>query len=239
MTIFVTGASGAIGSAISRLVLEQGHDVVLAYNSNPAPAKELEAQYPSRAAAIKVDVTDHQQVKDAFQFAKRQFGGVDALVNNAGVDKISCFQLVTDEELDHILAVNLKGAYYCCEEAFEQMNGKKKGTIVNISSIWGVRGASCEAAYSASKAGLIGLTQALAEELAPSGIRVNCVAPGVILSPMNDKLGEAALEELKSETPLGKLGTGEDVAQTVLFLLSDQSQYITGQTITVDGGFSK
>ena len=239
MTVLVTGASGGIGSAVARAFLERGFDTVLNYNKNCEAALALEAQFPAHAAAIAADVRDHSAVKAMFEAARRLFGQVDILVNCAGVDSIGCFQLLADEELDRILDTNIKGTYFCCEEAFRQMNAEKKGIIINISSIWGVRGASCEAAYSASKAAVIGLTQALADELAPSGIRVNCIAPGVIDTPMNACLDEQSTEQLRQMTPLGRIGTAEDVVRAVLFLSGEDSSFITGQTLTGDGGFLK
>jgi 3-oxoacyl-[acyl-carrier protein] reductase len=239
MAVLITGASGGIGIAISKAFLENGFDTVLVYNSNDKSVAELEKQYPARAVSVKADVRNHSEVKAAFDVAKRVFGGVDILVNNAGVDTFGCFQLLSDSELDRVIDTNLKGTYYCCEESFSHMNDKKYGVIINISSIWGVKGASCEAAYSATKAGIIGLTQALADELAPSGIRVNCIAPGVIDTPMNEHLGKETLDELKNMTPLNRLGTPEDIAQAVLFLAGDGASFITGQTLTVDGGFLK
>lgn len=237
MTVLVTGASGDIGFAVAKKFLDESHEVALVYNSSQDRVKLLEKENPARAAAFKCDVRSHEQVKSLFDSVKRIFGTVDVLVNCAGADKISCFQLLSDDEVDNIIDTNLKGTYYCCEEAFSHMNEKKSGAIVNISSIWGLKGASCEAAYSASKAGIIGLTQALADELAPSGIRVNCVAPGVINAGMCRDLDESTMQELKNMTPVGRLGTPEDVAGAVYFLSCEDASFITGQTLSVSGGF--
>ena len=164
-------------------------------------------------------------------------GGVDVLINNAGVSSQKLFTDITDDDWRKTIGVNLDGVFYCCREALPRMISQKSGVIVNISSMWGEVGASCEVHYSASKSGVIGLTRALAKEVAPSGIRVNCIAPGVIMTDMMNDYDDETIEELKSQTPLGRLGTPEDIASAALFLASDEASFITGQTLGVNGGF--
>ena len=183
------------------------------------------------------DVSRREQVQAMVRHIEKRFGPVSLLVNNAGIAGQAQFQDISEEMWDRYFAVNLKGAYYCIQEVLPHMLHEKAGTIVNISSIWGLRGASCEVAYSCTKAALIGLTRSLGMELAPSGIRVNCVAPGVIDTDMLSALPEGTTEELARMTPMGRLGTPEDIAETVAFLASDASAFMTGQVLTSDGGF--
>lgn len=164
-------------------------------------------------------------------------GAVDVLVNNAGVSSQKLFTDLSDDDWRETIGVNLDGVFYCCREALKPMISKKNGVIINISSMWGETGASCEVHYSASKAGVIGLTKALAKEVAPSNIRVNCIAPGVIMTDMMSDFDEETVSALREETPLGRLGTPEDIAETALFLASDKASFITGQTLSVNGGF--
>jgi 3-oxoacyl-[acyl-carrier protein] reductase len=171
-----------------------------------------------------------------FEQIRDELGEVDALVNNAGISSQKLFTDITDEEWRRTLSTNLDGAFYCSREALPHMIRQKSGVIVNVSSMWGEVGASCEVHYSAAKAGLIGLTKALAKEVAPSGVRVNCVAPGVIMTDMMKSFDERTVEELRLETPLEKLGTPENVAAAVLFLAGDDSSFITGQVLGVNGG---
>ena len=173
----------------------------------------------------------------AIQRAEEELGPISLLVNNAGIARQELFQDVTPETWRRIFAVNVDGPFYACQAVLPHMLHVKHGSIVNLSSIWGLRGASCEVAYAASKAAVIGLTRSLAAELAPSGIRVNCVAPGVIATDMVRQLGEETMAQLREETPVGRLGTPEDIAQAVAFFADDRSAFITGQVLTADGGF--
>ncbi len=166
-----------------------------------------------------------------------EVGSVDVLVNNAGISSQKLFTDITDDEWKRTIGVNLDGVFYCCRNALPYMIRQKSGAIINIGSMWGEVGASCEVHYSASKAGVIGLTKALAKEVAPSGVRVNCIAPGVVMTDMMSDFDDTTIEELKDETPLGRLGTPEDIAAAVLFLASDDASFITGQTLGVNGGF--
>lgn len=236
--VLVTGASGGIGRAIGRAFAQKGCQVALHYNRNRGPAqgaaKEIAAQ-GGRASCFQGDLTEEEGVNRLFAQVEAELGQVSVLVNNAG---IAWQGLITDMSLAEwrrVLDTNLTSVFLCCRRALPGMVRKKRGIIINISSMWGQRGASCEAAYSAAKAGVIGLTQALAMEEGPSGIRVNCIAPGVIDTPMNSRLSEAELAALAEETPLGRLGLPEEVAQAAVLLA--ENQFITGQTLGVNGGF--
>lgn len=236
--VLVTGASGGIGRAIGRAFAQKGWPVALHYNRNPGPAqgaaKEIAAQ-GGRASCFQGDLTEEEGVNRLFAQVEAELGPVSVLVNNAG---IAWQGLITDMSLAdwrRVLDTNLTSVFLCCRRALPGMVREKRGIIINISSMWGQQGASCEAAYSAAKAGVIGLTQALAMEEGPSGIRVNCIAPGVIDTPMNSRLSEEELAALAEETPLGRLGLPEEVAQAAVLLA--ENQFITGQTLGVNGGF--
>ena len=203
-------------------------------------AEALAAEIKSRggqALAVRGDVSDRGAVTAAIRLVEAEFGPVEVLVNNAGIAEQRQFQDISQDFWRHIFGVNVDGAYHTIQAVLPHMLHEKRGCIVNISSIWGQRGASCEAAYSATKAALIGLTRSLAIELAPSGIRVNCVAPGVIRTDMVEVLGADTLRSLVEETPVGRLGTPEDIANAVAFLADDRASFLTGQVLTADGGF--
>ena len=236
MNVLITGGAEGIGSAISKAFLEKGYNVVINYNKSADKARALAEAYPN-ALIIKADVSKEAEVKAMFREAAEKLGGIDILVNNAGISVTGLFQDADEKTFDEIMGVNFKSVFLCCKEAAPYMLKKRSGAIINISSIWGVRGASCEALYSASKAAVIGFTEAVAKELAPNGIRVNCVAPGIIDTKMNARLTEADKQELIEETPVGRIGTGEDIAAAVLFLADEKASFITGQTIIADGGF--
>ena len=227
----VTGGSGGIGSAVCRSLASVGYTVGVGYFRNKAGAEALAEEiggFPAYA-----DVSKPEEVEAMFTAA----GEVELLVNNAGV---AHYGLITDLGYDDwraLMAVNLDGAFLCCRAAVPGMVRRKRGNIIIVSSMWGQVGASCEAAYSASKAGLCGLTKALAKELAPSGIRVNCVAPGVVRTPMLKDFSEEDLENLRLETPLERLGEPEDVAALVAWLASEKARFMTGQVIGLNGGF--
>ncbi len=230
-TALVTGSSRGIGAATVRRLAADGWDVAVHYNRSEAAARALAAELGVRA--IRADVSDPEQVSALFAAT----GPVDLLVCNAGVAE---YGLLTDTDEDawrRLLAVDLDGVYRCCRAAIPHMVHEKAGSIVLVSSVWGLYGASCEAAYSAAKAALIGLGKALAKELGPSGIRVNCVAPGVIDTDMLARFDFADRRALVDQTPLGRLGTPEDVAELIAFLASDRASFITGQAIECSGGF--
>lgn len=238
-TVLVTGASGAIGSAIATAFAAQGHRVALGYHTGRANAETLcenLRQSGAQAITCTADVGDSAQVDDMFTHVEQEYGPVEILVNNAGFAQQKLFSDITDAEWHRMMDVHATGTFFCCRRAIQSMIHKKSGCIVNVSSIWGQTGASCEVHYSAAKAAVIGLTQALAKELAPSGIRVNAVAPGVISTPMLDAFTEAERQALADETPLGRFGTPQDVAGTVLFLASDAAAFLTGQVLAPNGG---
>lgn len=230
-TALITGAARGIGSEIARQLNKNGWEIIINYNRSKQPAEALALELDARL--VQGDVSDYRQAREMFNIA----GNVDLLVNNAG---IALYGLLTDTEpwqWDKLINTNLTGVYNCCKYAVPFMVRQKSGCIINISSVWGIAGASCEAAYSASKAGVISLTKSLAKELGYSGIRVNCVAPGVIDTDMISNLSVHDKKTLSDETPLGRLGSALDVAELVSFLASDKASFITGQVICVDGGF--
>ena len=239
-TALVTGSSRGIGRAVARELAHQGWAVGINYLHREDKAQELVEELTAtgcQAAAFQADVADGAAVASMVKELGETFSPVELVVNNAGVAGQSLFQDISDEMWNRYLAVNLGGARNTIKAALPHMISEKRGCIVNISSIWGQRGASCEVAYACTKAGIIALTRSLAMELAPSGIRVNCVAPGVINTDMVQVLGQETLDELAKETPLGRLGTPEDIAYAVSFFASERAGFITGQVLTADGGF--
>ncbi len=237
----VTGASGGIGKAIAMRLARDGWSVLLNYCMNEESAVETERELKregARALVYRADIADRSAVDRMFEEAEAKLGRVDLIVNNAGVSHTGLFQDVDDALWKRIMDVNLFGARNLILAALPGMLERKRGCIINISSIWGSNAASCEVAYSCSKAAIEGLTRSLAAELAPSGIRVNCIAPGCIATDMTLKLGEETVSLLTSETPLGRLGTPNNIADAAAFLASDAAAFITGQVLTVDGGFT-
>ncbi|HEH6951915.1 TPA: SDR family oxidoreductase, partial [Clostridioides difficile] len=186
---------------------------------------------------FKANISNREDVEDMVDYCIKEFGGLDVLVNNAGVSQDKLFTDITDEDWDNMMNINLKGSFYCSQVALKYMISEKKGNIINISSIWGISGASCEVHYSITKAGIIGMTKALAKEVGPSNIRVNSIAPGVINTDMLSGYNEEDIDALVEETPLMRLGTPEDIANCAIFLASDKSNFITGQVISPNGGF--
>ena len=235
--VMISGGSRGIGAAIVRAFARQGDAVAFLYRENHAAAEAIARE--TGAIAIPCDISDPTAVREATKAAIKALGGpIDVLVNNAGMAKIGLSRDMTDAEWRQICDTNLTGAFCLCREVQAGMIVQSKGRIINIGSMWGKTGASCEVAYSATKAGLRGLTMALAKELGPSGITVNCVEPGVIDTEMNRMLDAESRAALIEETPLCRIGTPQDVAAAVVFLASEQASFITGQCLGVDGGFA-
>lgn len=238
-TALITGGAKGIGAAVCRQLAEDGYKIAINYNSSFKEAEELKKELSkiTHTEVFKADVSDSKQVEQMFSDIESIFGGVDVLVNNAGIAEQALFTDITDEMWQRMIGVNLSAAFYCCRRALKYMINQKYGAIINIASMWGEAGASMEVHYSASKAGLIGLTKALAKEVGLSGITVNAVSPGVITTDMMAQFSECDKEVLKDETPMGVLGEPEDVAGAVSYLVSDKARFITGQVISVNGGF--
>lgn len=238
--VLITGASRGIGAAAARLFAREGWDVAINYNSGREAARRLAAELSGlgvRAVPVGADVSDPEQAEGLVREAEFSLGGLDAVVCNAGIALPQ--QLLTDttaEQWRRLMSADLDGMFYVLRAAIPGLVRQKRGAIVTVSSMWGLTGGSCEAPYSAAKAGVIGLTKALAKELGPSNIRVNCVAPGVVATDMNGHLTPQDLAALEAETPLGRIGAPEEAAQAVVFLTSDRASFITGQVLNVDGG---
>lgn len=235
----VTGGAKGIGEEICRQLALKGYRLAINYNSSfdEANALKKELSRITDVEIFKADVSSSQQVDEMFSAVEESLGCVDVLVNNAGIAQQSLFTDITDEMWQKMLGVNLTGAFNCCRRALPYMINKKSGSIMNIASMWGEVGASMEVHYSAAKAGLIGLTKALAKEVGLSGVRVNAVSPGVVLTDMMSAFTEEDKNILKDETPLNRLGTPEDIAKAVCFLVSDDAGFITGQVLSVNGGY--
>lgn len=233
-TVLITGGSRGIGAACARKFAAEGCRVAINYNLNKARAEALAAELSG--IAVHADVSDPAQVQSMVDTVLEQFGHLDVLICNAGVSHVGLLADMTDEEWRRVFAVNVDGAFHCCRAAIPHFVHRKTGSIVTVSSMWGQVGASCEAAYSASKGAVIALTKALAKELGPSGIAVNCVAPGVIDTDMNRNLTAADLAALTEETPLGAIGTAEQAADAIWFLSGGQERFLTGQVLGVNGG---
>ena len=240
-TAIVTGGSRGIGRAAVIALFDRGWNVVINYKNSREKAESLALELnsrdvPQRAIAVQADVADPAQVEVLFAAADEQFGRLDLLVNNAGIAQQKLFTDITAEDWRSMVGVNLDSVFYCSQQALKRMIWNHSGKIINISSMWGQVGASCEVHYSAVKAAVIGMTKALAKEVGPSNITVNCICPGVINTEMNGNLTEDIIEELKEETPLCAIGTPEDVAAAVVFLAEDSANFITGQVLGVNGG---
>lgn len=236
MKILITGGSRGIGAACVRAFCKRGDSVAFIYRASEKAAKELEKK--TGAIALRADVSDADEARAAVLKAAELLGGLDVLVNNAGVAQIKLFTDLTDEDWERVMGTNLDGAFYVTREASRIMIKNQFGRIVNVGSMWGKTGASCEVHYSASKAALRGMTMALAKELGPSHVTVNCVEPGVIDTEMNAALDEDTRAALCDGTPLCRIGTPDEVAAAVCFFASEDASFITGQILGVDGGFA-
>lgn len=238
-TAVITGGSRGIGRSMVMAFAKKGYNVVFCYEKNEAAAISTKAEaekYGGSVFCFRADVSKSSDVDRLFSFAEEKFGGADVVVCNAGIGRQKLFTDITDEDFARMMGVNLNGVFYCCRRALPNMIRNKWGRIINVSSMWGETGGSCEVDYSAAKAGVIGLTKALAKEVGPSGITVNAVSPGVIETEMNGSFTKADMDALAQETPLCRIGRPEEVAEAAVFLAGDGAAFITGQVLGVNGG---
>lgn len=237
-TVIVTGGSRGIGAAAVKELAKENYNIVLNYNNSEEAAIKIQNELKEKGINIeifKADVSKREEVKALVQFTLDKFKNIDVLINNAGIAQEKPFVDITDEDWEKMMKVNLNSVFYCTQEVLENMIHNKKGCIINISSIWGITGGSCEVHYSVAKAGIDGMTKALAKELAPSNIRVNSIAPGMIATDMSADYTEEEIREIKSQIPLGRIGEGVDVAKCAKWLIEDN--YTTGQIISPNGGW--
>ena len=232
--VVVTGGARGIGAEIVKFLAKLGYKVVLNYNKSESYAQDVKKEL-NNVEIFKADVSKKEEANALIDFAIKKYGKIDVLINNAGIAQTNLFTEITDEDWNNIINTNLNSAFYCSREAVKNMIHNKSGLIINISSIWGITGASCEVAYSTSKAAINGFTKALAKELGPSNIRVNAIAPGIINTAMNSYLSEDELKNIKEEIPLEKIGDPVDIAKCVKWLIEDN--YTTGQIISINGGW--
>lgn len=236
----VTGASRGIGRATAEAFARAGYQVAANYCRSKEQIEQFSAQMEREGCAVipvQADVSDPEQVERMVQTVQRQFGHIDVLVCNAGIARQGLLTDFSPADWRQMMAVNLDGTFYCCRSVLPGMIRRQSGCIITTSSIWGITGASCEVPYSAAKAGIIGLTRALAKEVGPSGIRVNCIAPGVIDTEMNGNLTPEVMAQLREETPLGTIGAPKQVADLALYLAGEGASFLTGQVISPNGGF--
>ena len=234
----VTGGSKGIGAQIVKILANENYKVILNYNNSKEKAEKIQQELLEQGKEIemiKADVSKKDEAKNLLQFTFDKYGKIDVLINNAGISQEGLFIDVTEDAWQKIINTNLNSVFYCTQQALNYMIPKKQGCIINISSIWGETGASCEVAYSTTKAAINGMTKALAKEVGPSNIRVNAIAPGIIDTDMNKNLETKELEQIKQEIPLNKIGKAIDVARCVKWLVDDE--YTTGQIISINGGW--
>ena len=235
-TVLITGGSRGIGKAIVQTFAENGYNVVLNYSKSEEAAYRLVEKYQN-VKAFKTDVSNKKQVQEMIDFATSEFKQIDILINNAGISSSGLIQDLSEEELNRIFCVNVNGSFFCAQSVLPQMISRHSGKIINISSVWGLVGASNEVAYSASKAAIIGLTKALAKEVGPSNIQVNCIAPGIVMTDMVSEYTVEEFDDIRSQIPLDRIGSTEDIASLALFLASEGANYISGQVISPNGGW--
>ena len=236
--VLVTGGSRGIGAEIVKMLAKENYSIVLNYNHSEKQAIQIQEELQKQGKQIAIfqaDVSKREAVKKLIQFTINTFGTIDVLINNAGIDQEKLFTDITDDDWNTMLNTNLNSVFYCTQEALPEMIRKKEGCIINISSIWGITGSSCEVAYSTAKAGINGMTKALAKELGPSNIRVNAIAPGIIDTSMNEYLTKEEKQVIEQEIPLEKVGKTIDIARCVKWLMEDE--YTTGQIISINGGW--
>lgn len=237
-TIIVTGGSRGIGASIVKELANKDYNIVLNYNNSEEQAKQIQKELLEKNIKIeifKADVSKRENVKELVKFALEKFKTIDVLINNAGIDQVKMFMDITDEDWNKMIQTNLNSVFYCTQEVLPTMIHNKNGNIINISSIWGITGASCEVHYSVAKAGIDGMTKALAKELGPSNIRVNSIAPGAILTDMNSGYTNEEIKDMESQIPLRRLGNSIEIAKCVNWLIEDN--YTTGQIISPNGGW--
>ena len=237
-TVIVTGGSRGIGAAIVKEMAKEKYNVVLNYNNSEEAAKQIQKELEEQGIKIeifKADVSKREEVKALVKYTLDKFNNIDVLINNAGIAQVKPFVDITDEDWNKMMQVNLNSVFYCTQEVLENMIHNKKGCIINISSIWGITGGSCEVHYSVTKAGIDGMTKALAKELGPSNIRVNSIAPGAIMTDINSDFTEEEIKEINNQIPLRKFGETIDIARCVKWLIEDN--YTTGQVISPNGGW--
>lgn len=236
--VLVTGGSRGIGAEIVKMLAKENYSIVLNYNHSEKQAIQIQEELQKQGKQIAIfqaDVSKREAVKKLIQFTINTFGTIDVLINNAGIAQEKLFTDITDDDWNTMLNTNLNSVFYCTQEALPEMIRKKEGCIINISSIWGITGSSCEVAYSTAKAGINGMTKALAKELGPSNIRVNAIAPGIIDTSMNEYLTKEEKQVIEQEIPLEKVGKTIDIARCVKWLMEDE--YTTGQIISINGGW--
>lgn len=239
-TVLITGGARGIGRAAAIKFAKEGFNVAINYNKSERAAHELSEELCSfgiSAESFHADVSDINQVDKMCRLIESHLGTIDILVNNAGISEQKLFTDITYQDWARMINVNLTGVFNCCSKAVPMMLSKQSGSIVNVSSIWGVSGGACEVHYSAAKAGVIGFTKALAKELALSGIRVNCVAPGAVQTDMCKEISKDNMQAFIDETPMGRMGTPDEIAEGIFFLASDKAGFITGHVLNVNGGY--
>ena len=236
--VLVTGGSRGIGASLVKFLATKGYQVILNYNKSEEEAKKIQIELQKqniRIDIIKANVANKLEVSKLVKYIIERYNKIDVLINNAGISQEKLFLDLTDDDWEHIMNINLNSVYFCSKEVLPYMLKRKEGCIINISSIWGVTGASCEVAYSTTKAAINGFTKALAKEMGPSNIRINSIAPGIIDTDMNKNLSQEDITKIKEEIPLNKIGVPEDIAKCAKWLIEDT--YTTGQIININGGW--